>query len=210
KHIKDYEVIGAIQEINKLEIPTSEITPEPTPDPTPQEPTATPSLDPTSEPSLKPTTEPEGEILPLAPKLDNSTGEASVTAEIKDIMEAFNNAKTEEGIKKLVLNVERVLGAKSYVIEIPTDLLSYNDLVHKILITTEFGNIEMPSNFFSQKGVSDKIINSATVSFSIKTSDLEGLDEDIKNKIGIRPVVEIDIMADGELIQWNSPLIPIK
>ena len=76
KAYKDYEVIGAIQEINKLEIPTSEITPEPTPDPTPQEPTATPSLDPTSEPSFKkPTTEPEGEIFAISsPKLDNSTG----------------------------------------------------------------------------------------------------------------------------------------
>ena len=54
------------------------------------------------------------------------------------MLTAFNYAKVEDGVKKLVLNVEAVEGTKSYVVDLPTDLLSYNNLVHKILIVTEF------------------------------------------------------------------------
>ena len=126
------------------------------------------------------------------------------------MLTAFNYAKVEDGVKKLVLNVEAVEGTKSYVVDLPTDLLSNNNLVHKILITTEFGNVEIPSNFFSQITTPDKITKSSTISISIKTSNLEGVDKDLKNKIGERPVVEINILVEGEIIEWNSPSIPLK
>ncbi|HHX18562.1 MAG TPA: cellulosome anchor protein [Clostridium sp.] len=192
ERITDY-VVRTPQEINLLPTPTLE-----------------PTLEPTPEATLEPTLEPDEESMLLVPKLNNYTREANVEAEIKDLLEAFNKAKVEDGIKKLVLNVKAVEAAEAYVIELPTDLLSNNNLVHKILITTEFGNVEIPSNFFSQITTPDKITKSSTISISIKTSNLEGVDKDLKNKIGERPVVEINILVEGEIIEWNSPSIPLK
>lgn len=202
--IKDY-VVKTPQKINLLATPTPGPSLEPTLDPS-----LTPSPDQDPDPSLQPTLEPYEETLLLIPNIYNYTGEASVAVEIKDLMDAFNNAKTENGVKKIVLDVEAIDGAKVYVVEIPTDILSYNDLIHKILISTEIGNIDIPSNFLSQKGVPDKITKSPTVSFSIKTSDLKEVDEDSKNKTGQRPVVEINILVDGEIIEWNSFFIPFR
>ena len=203
--IKDY-VVSSPQKINLSAAPTVEPTVEPT-----AEPSLTPFPDPRSEPTIQPTLEPyEEESMLLIPNLNNYTGEANVAVEIKDLLTAFNYAKVEDGVKKLVLNVEAVEGTKSYVVDLPTYLLSYNNLVHKILIVTEFGSVEIPSNFFYQELVPDKITKSPTLSIFIKTSDLEGVDQDLKNKIDKRPIIEINILVDGEIIEWDSFSIPLK
>lgn len=174
---------------------------------------ASPTLKPSPDPNVDPTSWPgisDKESIVLTPEVNDNTGEAKVSAKKEDILTALDKAKIKDGVKDVVLNIESIEGAKEYIIELPTDLLSYNSFVHKILILTKFGIIEIPSNFFSQKGVPAKIANSSTIAFSIKTSNVEGLEEGLKNKIDTRPVIEFNILVGGEIIEWKSPSIPLK
>ncbi|MDQ2085000.1 S-layer homology domain-containing protein [Herbivorax sp. ANBcel31] len=172
------------------------------------------SMAPTPEPTLEPTPEPDEASVflerELVPKLDNYTGEAKSAIESNELLTAISEAKAVGGIRSVLLNIKEVEGAYTYVQELPTDVLSYSNLVHKILISTEFGTIEIPSNFLSQKGVPTEITNSSTVSFSIKASDAEGVDENSKSKIGERPVIELDVLIGGEVIDWDNLFVPFK
>lgn len=176
------------QKINLSSLPTIEPSPDTTPEPT----------------------YPDTESVSLVPKLNTETGEANITAKIDDLLTAINKAKIEEGVKRVILNIEAVEGSKAYVLELPTDLFSNSNLVYKILVSTEFGTVEIPSNFFSQKGVPAKITGSSAISLSIKTSNLEGLDDESKNKIGKKPIIEVDMLVDGEKIEWSSLSTPLE
>ncbi|TYQ12921.1 UNVERIFIED_CONTAM: S-layer family protein [Acetivibrio alkalicellulosi] len=174
--IDDYEVILP-QRINYTALPTPEVSPKP---------------------DLG-----KREIIP---QFDINTREAKSSIDYEDLEKAIKDSDLIEGIKTVVLDIKKVDGAKVYIQEIPVEMLSFDSVVHKIIIITEFGTIEVPSDFLNQ----EEFATGKFISFVIKSLNLDGFDDDLKSNIGNRPIVELDILIDGKKIHWKDNFKALK
>ena len=112
--------------------------------------------------------------------------------------------------KLIEFRIPEVGDVDNYSLELPEKFLSETKEHYKILISTELGSIEIPANMMNYPEVLNQDIGDLAVEFVIGKSDIEGINQGLKEIIDNRPVIDIDILVDGEKIQWNNPEARIK
>ena len=140
-----------------------------------------------------------------APRLDGDN--RAVTAlGADDIAKAAGKAKADaDGAKVIPVKVKKVEGAREYVQEIPANVLNDSSASLKLQIATDFGTVTLPSNMLTSVDAA----NAGTVALSVAKADKGSIDPDLLAQIGDRPVLEINISANGKAIAWNNPDSPI-
>lgn len=111
--------------------------------------------------------------------------------------------KIFSGSRNTVLTIPAVPGATAYSIEIPADSLAFGESV--LTVHTTIGSMDIPAGMLSNR----QDIGGKTVSITIATVDKSTLPEDVRDVIGNRPVLQINVTINGERITWNNPDAPV-
>ncbi|KNY28475.1 carbohydrate binding domain-containing protein [Pseudobacteroides cellulosolvens] len=189
--------------------PTATSTPSPSPTPTPTpNPTKTPGPLATSTPEKTPVPTPEGVKIPIKPVVDAERKIVSTTVDLNTLNQALEKAKEDNnGVKKLVIEVEKVEGAEKYTQELPLQALSAEKIEKKIEIKTPVAEIVIPGNMMSNSKQENKNVNN--VALAVAKADTSQLNEEIKKIVGNRPVIELNAKVGNNPISWNNPDAPV-
>ncbi|QGQ94885.1 hypothetical protein EHS13_08340 [Paenibacillus psychroresistens] len=143
-------------------------------------------------------------LINVTPKLEN--GKAIAAISLSDFSKALENVKTDsQGESTVSIEIKAVDGTKEYVLQLPATLFNKESEHKNLEIKTPEGSVILPLNMFSEaetQGVK-------TIELSIASADASKLSNDIKQRIGSRPVVEISFNADGKVLHWNNPDVPV-
>lgn len=124
----------------------------------------------------------------------------------KTLEKAFKEAKQgEDGIKKLAIEVPEVKEAKQYTVEIPSDFISSTIADKKIVLETTIASVTLQNNMFKSSQVKGK----DKIGFSIGIGDKSELNQEVKDKIGDRPIITINAKSGNEIVPWNNPDVPV-
>ncbi|WP_135547940.1 S-layer homology domain-containing protein [Paenibacillus cymbidii] len=193
--------------------PTPAVTPTPTPNvsPTPIV-SATPSVKPSATPSVSPTPtdSPTPSVSPM-PVAVTPVVSADGTAVGAISRQAYDEArqhatKDAKGNTVVSFRLDEAPGAKAYAPQLPTSVFASGSSKEKVQIETPMGSLSLPGDMFKK----NDLAGAANVAVSIALVDADDVtDPKLKNKIGDRPVVELNVSADGEAVKWNNPKAPV-
>jgi endo-beta-N-acetylglucosaminidase D/chitodextrinase len=146
-----------------------------------------------------------GVIKVQQPQLNTATGEAKAAAiSSDDFSKVLSDAKTENGVKKVYIDVPKVDGAKSYAMELPKTALASEDNT-KVQIKTDFGTLTVPSGMLN----STNITASDKIEIVVAKTDNTGIAADSQTQIQGRPVVDISIRVNGKTVAWSDHERPV-
>lgn len=138
-----------------------------------------------------------------SPVVDTVKKQASSVISSETLNKAFGAFKGE-GIKTISVDIPGVQGVKAYALSIPTAIFTDSGEDRKIEVKTEFGTVSMPSNMLQADYKSAR-----TVELVIENADKSQLSAENRNRIGNKPVVDISLRVDGNIIKWNNPNKPV-
>jgi pectate disaccharide-lyase len=140
------------------------------------------------------------------PTLDTTTGEARLAVEAKTITDAFSQATTDNsGIKTISLVIPKVDGAASYTSVLPAAALTSADAAQRVELKTDLGSVVVPGNMLANTAVAAKEIG-----INIGAADTSKLSAEVRAQIGNRPVINLNVTADGQRVEYNNPDAPVK
>lgn len=127
-------------------------------------------------------------------------GEEALEEALKDI------AADASGMKKVKIEVKGDSAAKQLEISLPVQALTKNGLDTKIEIVSAHAVVILPSNMLQDAAAK----SAKTVSLVIGAADKEGLPQQVRQQIGDRPVIDLDIKVNGNVHEWSNPDAPVQ
>jgi uncharacterized repeat protein (TIGR02543 family) len=137
-----------------------------------------------------------------------SASGAAIAEISPDLLDAaFLRSKADNtGIKKVVVNIPEVEGAKSYEPVLPVSFFVEVNRSKAIEIKTPIGSVTIQGNMLTEretKGVKK-------VSISITSIDRNTLSAEIQLLIGNKPVIGLQMKLDGKEASWKNPNAPVR
>ncbi|MGG1519352.1 S-layer homology domain-containing protein [Paenibacillus oryzisoli] len=145
-------------------------------------------------------------ILVQTPELDRASGIAVARLDEAAWRQALERAQADaSGARTVVLKMNEIVGAEHYAQELSADMLRSNGADVRIRIETPYGTIEAPGNMLNQAAWErlDK------VQLVIGQADRSGLTQEVLQRIGSRPIVQVEVAADGRRFAWSNPDAPV-
>ncbi|PQP81559.1 hypothetical protein C0Q44_17740 [Paenibacillus sp. PCH8] len=135
-----------------------------------------------------------GTELNIPVKIDEKSGRAVIS--LGSLAEKwFSSSNT------IKLDLPLIPNMSSYTLELPAETLSNTKETGKIILTTQAGRIEIPSDMLKNMvGLKDKV-----ASITIGIGNQTALNAETKAAIGNRPFVELSLALDGVQTPWNNP-----
>lgn len=131
---------------------------------------------------------------------------ATSKLEEEDLKKALEKATaSKDGIKTVVVELKEVKDADEYILEVPAGKVSSKTKDFTFEVITTFGTLKLPSNIFKPEEVKDV----KNIAISITSADLSKLDNEMRQKIGNRPAIELEMKKDGKAFTWNNIETPI-
>lgn len=140
------------------------------------------------------------------PKLDKNTDVAAVVIDTVTMAKAFDNsAENIYGNNNTVIAVPEVEGAKAYECTLPASIFSSSDVNHQLEIKTGIAAVTLPTNMLTQETAA----GAENISLTIAQADISAVDEETRNRISDRPVIQLSLELDGELYAWSNESAPV-
>jgi len=131
-------------------------------------------------------------VLPV--KVDEGTGTASIDTGEQILAQGGT-----------IITIPSIPGVDSYSAGIPVPALSTAEVKSTLSLNTDAGSIAVPSNMLT--GVANADGNKAQI--TIGRGDKSNLPEDVRNRIGDRPLVQLSLSIDGRQVDWSNPNGPV-
>lgn len=145
----------------------------------------------------------KGRVELPAPVVTNGTAKSGITGDTFN--KALSGAAADENGKKTVtVNIPAASGASEYLLEMPSSALTSGTSNTRVDIVTEWARVEAPGNMFDSSD-----IRTNTVSLSVGKADKAGLKPEIAERIGDRPVIELNAYSGGGRLSWNNSEAPV-
>ncbi|MBE1442970.1 S-layer homology domain-containing protein [Paenibacillus sp. OAS669] len=141
----------------------------------------------------------KGLTLPLKVQLDPLSGAA--LAQLTD--ELYNDAlkKAQSGEQRsITLELEKAEGAQSYELSIPVAYFISKPNMDFIIVT-ELGTIRIPSHMLSNRSLNE----AQKIGLRIGKGTANTLPESVQKEVGDRPIVQLDIRVDGQIVPFDNP-----
>lgn len=140
-------------------------------------------------------------VTPVTPEPSTSVtdGISKTTVQASYLEEAFDASNTA------VIELPEAEGVTAYTVTVPASSLGGDDATKMIEIVSELATLKLPSNMLTP----DDVSGAQQVTLSIARADTSTLDQDVLDRIGDRPVIELDVYVDGNKIEWNNPEAPL-
>ena len=140
----------------------------------------------------------------LLPEVNGSTAVSQINEE--DFNSLLENAISDEnGKKTVVMKVNEAEGCTEYRQKIPASIFAALNSDMKIRMETPLGTIGIQGDMF-KAGEINKV---SKVEIGLAIGDTSNLNEDLKNKIGNRPVIELSASIDGKKTDWKNSDAPV-
>jgi len=140
------------------------------------------------------------------PRLDKNTGIAEVVINAATMTVAFDNsAENIDGKKTVVIAIPEVEGAKAYESTLPASTLTSSDVNKQLEIKAVIAAVTLPANMLTQEAAE----GARNVSLTIARADMSGIDEETRDLIGDRPVIQLTLKIDDEQHSWNNENAPV-
>lgn len=124
----------------------------------------------------------------------------------KALSKAFENViPTKDGKKTVLINVGAVNGVFDYTQRFPAAAVSTNSGGRKIQVNTPAATVTIPANMLIAQDIKD----ASNVDLSIGTVATEKLSNAIKQQIGNRPVIELNLKVEGKALAWKNLSAPV-
>jgi polygalacturonase len=135
--------------------------------------------------------------------LDTSTRTARAEISASLLNNLFHNGTADKtGVNTVGILVPKVDGAKVYEIAIPASFVANVANAQKIAITTPVATIELPGNMLKSSQASA----SSTITVSVEKVEKGAVsDSKLKDKIGDRPILDIQLKIDGKIVEYDNP-----
>ncbi|CAM3663600.1 endo-1,4-beta-xylanase [Marinicrinis lubricantis] len=143
-------------------------------------------------------------IVTIKPAFQTINGRTTATITNKDLQRALDQAAAQaNGKKQIVIELLEPANGESFEVKLPApSLQGQGDFV--LRIKTEMAVVEVPSNMLS-----NRLEEAEQVSIGIAKASPEVLDAAAQERIGDRPVIELSLEVDGQVIAWNNPDAPV-
>lgn len=134
----------------------------------------------------------------------SSTASTRVNADI--LNQGFENSlASNDGVRKVKIEIPKVSGLDSYMLELSAVNLSSALGDRSIEMVSEAGTVIIPSNMLA--GL--ELENTENISISISKVDKSKLSQDLRDKIDNKPVIELKLTAGDKKIEWNNSAAPV-
>lgn len=140
-------------------------------------------------------------VVSVKPVVENGRAKASLTEDT--LARALENAAPDAGGSRIIVIDLAAEGADAVEVGLPRSVLD-GDEPYVIRLKTPLGAIDLPSNMLA--GIAE---GAGTVTIAIERVDADDLDEGVRHAIGGRPVISLNVLADGEAVAWNNPDAPV-
>ncbi|WP_336775860.1 endo-1,4-beta-xylanase [Paenibacillus sp. MMO-58] len=140
----------------------------------------------------------------LKPEVQTASGNAVGTVTGDDLKKALEQAAPAAGGKKqVIIDVPLQANAATYAVQLPTQSLKSQDGYQ---LTAKIANafIQIPSNMLANTNVTTD-----QVSIRVAKASLDNVDAATRELIGNRPVIDLSLVAGGNVIAWNNPAAPV-
>ncbi|GGG22704.1 endo-1,4-beta-xylanase [Paenibacillus abyssi] len=104
-----------------------------------------------------------------------------------------------DGVKRITVEIAPQAGADAYELLLPAAGLN-GELPFVLSVQTPLGIIDIPSSMLS-----DIDVSAQQVAIRIEAANLEHIDTELRSRIGNRPAINLNVLAAGEVIEWNHP-----
>jgi hypothetical protein len=139
-------------------------------------------------------------------KLDKGTGVAAANIDTATFNAAFDKAaQNSDGKKAVEVAIPTVEGARAYELTLPAGALSSYSVDRQLKIKTGIAEVTVSGDMLEQEATA----GAQNVSLTIAQADLSGMDEETRNRIGGRPVIELSLKVDGEPYAWSNENAPV-
>jgi uncharacterized repeat protein (TIGR02543 family) len=105
----------------------------------------------------------------------------------------------------VIITMPSIPGVDIYAVDISVQDLSRIDTQGTLTLNTDVGSITLTSNML--EGVAGTDGDKAQI--IIGQGDKSSLPEDVRNKIGDRPLIQLNLSVDGKRTQWSNPNAPV-
>lgn len=140
----------------------------------------------------------------IHPEVKNEGGRVTGTVSNEILKKALEQAaQAANGKKQVVIEVPKQTNANSYEVQLPAQSLKGQENF-LLSMQTENATLELPSNMLSN--VTD---NAEQVSIRVAKASTDNLDAAARERIGNRPVLDLNMVVGGKVIAWNNPNAPV-
>ncbi len=187
--------------VNGTNVPAvAQVTVTAAPVTTPPPPTTTPPTTPVP----TPTPVVDGSTIQLTPSLTGDAAKAELTQELLE--ELLENTQSDAtGTKKVAIELKPIADAKSYSQGLPAQMFQEGDGKVSLTVSSELGTITLSDDMLKAKDVAD----ASTVQVVVAAADKSSLKQELKEKIGSKPVLELSVLVDGKRIAWKNNKSPV-
>lgn len=145
-------------------------------------------------------------IIAPAPVVDTASGNATTMIDSKSISDAAAVAIAgSDGVKTVTIEVKKAEGTTTNTVQFPKAILNTDAVTEKLQIKTDIGILEVPSNMLSSMNTDGK----NTVALQIGTVDKTKLVAAVRDSIGDRPVIELNVKLDNSVVAWSNQDAPV-
>lgn len=147
----------------------------------------------------------EGPVIKVQkPILDSSTGQAKAVIDETAFNQALAKAMVVNGTRIVTIEISKTQGAASYLPVLPVDIFRKNNNM-RVEVKTENGIVILTSEMIAATNL-EKVKD---IGLQIGTSNKEKLPENVKASVGNRPLIQINLIAEGKIIQYSNPEVPV-
>ncbi len=188
-----------------LTISISDTTQEPSGPPTGDGGGGGGGLPPAAPPAVNPAPAAADKLSPTV-SVDRASGTAAASVSGDELNKAFDAAKAgSDGVKTIKIEIPETAGVNSYVLQLPSSVLSSMGTDRQIELKSAAVGIKLPGNMLQGTGFA----SSGNVGISIGKADVSKLPQEVQDDIGSRPVVELKLTQGNKTVEWNNPDAPV-
>ncbi|WP_308635423.1 endo-1,4-beta-xylanase [Paenibacillus silvisoli] len=146
----------------------------------------------------------ENNTVKPAVRLEAGRAEAVLTGQALD--QALKQAASDaNGKKTAIVDIAAQSGANAYSVQLPAGSLNASSDSYSIALKTEFGVVELPSGMLAGMDAG----SASTVSVRVSKASTEGLSPAVREQIGDRPFLNLEVLAGDQTLAWHNPATPV-
>ncbi|MGG6309267.1 endo-1,4-beta-xylanase [Paenibacillus macerans] len=140
----------------------------------------------------------------IKPEVKINHGVATATVSSANLIKALEQAApSANGKKQIAIEVAKQANANAYEVQLPAQSLKGQENF-ELVLKTETAALQIPSNMLSNLTKTGE-----QVSIRIGKASTDNLDAAARERIGNRPVIDLNVDVDGQVTAWNNPDAPV-
>jgi hypothetical protein len=137
---------------------------------------------------------------------DRNTGTVTAEVDSASLAGAFETSEADEdGVVSIEIVMPEIEEAEAYGITLPANAFSAANLTGTVEIRTGIATVTLPDNMLPE----DLSSGAQKITLTVAAGDPGKLDEDVREQIGSRPVIELKLVIDGEQASWSNENAPV-